>query len=55
MREEAEVVITFRLLSQVIGEMDVIHIVRTRTILGREDKEFNGHVRHLAHSCDDVQ
>lgn len=55
MREETDVVITSRFFSQVKGEMDIIHIVQTRTILGREDKEFNGHMRHLAHSCDDVQ
>lgn len=28
-------------LSQVTGEMDVIHTVQTRNILGKEDKEFN--------------
>lgn len=42
MRKVAEVVITSRFLSQVVGEMDVIHIVRTRTILEREDKKCNG-------------
>lgn len=30
-----------RFLSQIIGEMDVIHIVGTRNILGMEGKEFN--------------
>lgn len=30
-----------RFLSQIIGEMDVIHIIWTRNVLGTEGKEFN--------------
>ena len=41
MRERADSMINSRCLSQIIGEMDVFHVVWTRNILGTEDKEFN--------------
>lgn len=33
--------INSRFLSQIIGEIDVFHVVWTRNILGTEGKEFN--------------
>lgn len=41
MREIANNMINSRFLSQMIGEMDVSHMVQTRSILGMEGKEFN--------------
>lgn len=46
--------INSRFLSQIIGEMDAIHMVWTRNILGTESKEFNLEC-DASNLCDDVQ
>lgn len=38
--KKADGVIDSRFLSQRIGEVDIIHIVQTRNILGKEDKRI---------------